>query len=526
MSQILLKISPVNTQQAPSFKTFLGPKYWPTWLGIALLAIVAFCPFKLRLFFGALLGRLLYLLAKERRYITATNISLCFPELSESAQRALVLDCFIENGRGLIDTAVGWIREPQQFQSLLRVINREYLEKALAEGKGVILLGAHYTTLDFSANLFSLQIPFGVTYRPHKNPLFDAFMLKGRLKNCNGVFDRYDLRGTIRHLKKNNIIWYAPDQDYGPDHSVYVPFFGQQAATIVAANRLAKISKAPVLLVRHHRVDANKPYEIEFFKFPDTYPGDDDITDTTYMNQQLEAAIRVHPAQYLWMHKRFKSQPEGKPGSPYIAIKTPRAKIQRSEFDEIIQKAKLIETQYGKNLTYAISDEVNLRVLPAKNSKLFGAEPIRLFDQNAKLLKQAGIQTLTVGTIFKIKNADIKAATYYKLPGVALKAIPLANLPLNKLAEFFVKLHDEGFVFRKIDCSKLFFENEIFHIENPEEVIHYPTSICYADRYANIKSLLNNFEISQQERKQFLVYYQQHSGLENVKEFTRLFLTF
>ena len=169
MSGNSLLTSTVQEQSIPALSNFLAPKYWPTWIGIGLFAGIAFLPFRLRLFCGSCLGLFLFTFAKERRYITETNIAIC------------------------------------------------------------------YTTLDFSANLFSLQIPFAVTYRPHKNALFDAFMLRGRLKNCNGVFDRYDIRGTIRHLKKNNIIWYAPDQDYGEDHAVYAPFFGRTAATITAA---------------------------------------------------------------------------------------------------------------------------------------------------------------------------------------------------------------------------------------------------------------------------------------------------
>src|SRR5690606_31870832 len=159
-------------------------------------------------------------------YITMINIARCFPELSAARQQALVKRCFIDNGIGLIETASGWVRPPAHFLDRLVMKGTEHLDAALAKGKGVLMLGAHYSTLDFGANLLSVHYPFAVTYRAHSNPLFDAFMLRGRLSNCNGVFDRRDIRGAFRHLRQGKILWYAPDQDYGPEQAVFVPFFG------------------------------------------------------------------------------------------------------------------------------------------------------------------------------------------------------------------------------------------------------------------------------------------------------------
>ncbi|HHX82477.1 MAG TPA: lipid A biosynthesis acyltransferase, partial [Pseudomonadaceae bacterium] len=194
------------TQAPPPNSAFLAPRYWPTWLGIGVMSLIAWLPFRLRMAAGGLLGRATWLLARERRYITEVNIRLCFPELDERERAELVYQSFIENGKGLIETASGWVRPARHFLSMVE--NRSYtvLAKALAEGRGVLLLGAHYSTLDFCANLLSLYHPFAVTYRAHKNPLFDAFMLRGRLRNCNGVFDRRDIRGAFRHLRDGNIL--------------------------------------------------------------------------------------------------------------------------------------------------------------------------------------------------------------------------------------------------------------------------------------------------------------------------------
>jgi KDO2-lipid IV(A) lauroyltransferase len=513
----------VSQQNIPELSAFLSPKYWPTWLGLGLLALITFLPGRLRLFCGSVIGRALYLIAKERRYIVATNIRLCFPELNQAEQDKLVKDCFMENGRGLVETLVGWFRNPKHFQHMLRFLNREVIDTALAKGKGVVLLGAHYTTLDFSANLVSLQIPFAVTYRPHKNALFDAFMLRGRLKNTNGVFDRFDIRGTIRHLKKNNIIWYAPDQDYGEDHAVYAPFFGHPAATITAANRLTRFNNSPILLVRHHRNDEAKKYEVEFYPFPEDYPGDDDVADATYMNQQLEKVIRLYPAQYMWTHKRFKTQTGGKPDSPYIAIRTPVKKASKEHFNTMLEGSKIIEEQHVRNLTRLLHNNALLRVFPLSSTRFFEKPPMQLFDSNARLLRLSGINSITIDNIFKIKGADFIAATYFPLDGEPLSKISRDELPLDELADFFANFHQQGFFFNEIKPAKIHYANNDFSVANPEDIKAFPTSICYADRFTNIQTLLNKLELAQNLRTRFIENYTTAAKLEDVPAFTQLF---
>ena len=175
------------TNKAPPYSDFLAPRYWPTWLGIGLLCLAALTGFRARMMLGSALGWLSWKLARERRYITSVNISICFPELDAKAQANLVKNSFLENGIGLVETACGWIRSPRQFISIGELRGAQALQDALNLGRGVVLFGGHYSTLDFWANILSQYFPFAVTYRAHKNPLFDAFMLRGRQQNCNGV---------------------------------------------------------------------------------------------------------------------------------------------------------------------------------------------------------------------------------------------------------------------------------------------------------------------------------------------------
>ncbi|MDG1851501.1 MAG: lipid A biosynthesis acyltransferase, partial [Gammaproteobacteria bacterium] len=176
-------------QTPPPLSNFLHIKFWPTWLGLGLLCIIVWMPFPVRLKTGEVLGLLTYWLGKERRYITEINIALCFPELNEQDKSQLVKNCFQENGIGLIETVTAWVRKKEDFKKHLTVTGLDKLQEAQARGQGILLIGGHYSTLDFGGFLLSMIHPFAATYRPNANPLFNAFMLRGRLASCTGIFD-------------------------------------------------------------------------------------------------------------------------------------------------------------------------------------------------------------------------------------------------------------------------------------------------------------------------------------------------
>lgn len=288
-----------------------APKYWPTWLGLGVLRVINFLPFKLQLKVGALLGTLLYHLAGSRRHVTRTNLALCFPELNDAARETMVKDVFINNGIGVVETAMAWWSDKESFQKISSLEGREHLEQALQQSKGVILLGAHYSTLDLGGLLFSLHFPLHTMYRPHNNLVMESILEKGRLRSVSSLIDRSDFRGVLRTLKRNEIVWYAPDQDFGPKHSVYAPFFGVECATVTATARLAKMSKAPILMLSHHRTAEGK-YVLRLHPPVTPFPLENDEASAARINAELEVGIRYEPAQYMWVHKRFKTHPKGK----------------------------------------------------------------------------------------------------------------------------------------------------------------------------------------------------------------------
>jgi len=306
-----------KSRKSDNLGDFLGPRYWPTWLGFGVIWLVARLPFALQIRLGRGLGWLSYALARERRRICRINIDLCFPELTAEQRRRLVRDTFISNGIGVLEVGMAWCRNPGDFRRRVTVSGLERLEAAAARGKGVLLVCAHFTTLEFCGSLLSLFHRMDVTYRPHKNALFETLMFRARQRLYGAVIDRGDVRQALRSLQQGHTMWYAPDQDYGAKHSVFVEFFGVPAATITATTRFASFNDSAVIFFSHHRLPDDSGYHLDFSAPLQDYPSGDEHADAARINAVIEAAVREHPEQYLWLHKRFKTQAGGKAASPY-----------------------------------------------------------------------------------------------------------------------------------------------------------------------------------------------------------------
>ncbi len=309
----MLKADQRRTALTP-LRQFAGPRYWPTWLGLGILWLIAHLPYSLQIRLGSAIGFLAYRFGKRRRAICEENISLCFPELDQRQRVQLIKDTFRANGIGVIEAALAWSRAPEDYRDCTTIEGLEHLEAAMAQGKGVLLIGGHYSTLELGGTLLTLFHPMNVTYRQHKNPLFEAVMTNSRAKHFSRVIEREDVRQAMRSLKDGETLWFAPDQDYGAHHSVFVPFFGVEAATITATSRFARMNNSPVLMFSHIRKTDDSGYELSIGPVLEGFPSGDDEADATRINQELEARIRRHPEQYLWLHRRFKTQ-RGKPSA-------------------------------------------------------------------------------------------------------------------------------------------------------------------------------------------------------------------
>ena len=290
-----------------------APAVWPTWILVGLAWLVAHLPVPWVFALGKAIGNLMYRVAKPRRIVTETNIEQCFPELSAPAQQQMVRGIFQQVCIGALELMIPWLNPSKDLAERFTISGIEHLQEAVAIGRGVILVGAHYAVMDAISAPLSECGDIDVMYRFNKNPVWEWLQVNGRKRYFDGVIEREDTRQTLRRLKQGRVIWYAADQDYGRKHSVFAPFFGVQAATIVATSRFARLNKSPVLLLRQSRDMENACWRLTFSPIIENFPSTDDEQDAQRMNALLEAEIRHHPEQYLWLHKRFKTRPEGEP---------------------------------------------------------------------------------------------------------------------------------------------------------------------------------------------------------------------
>ena len=304
-------LDPMSTLSDNADRGIYAPRYWPTHLALGLMWSLTRLPYSWQIGIGYALGKLLYHLTRYRKHIARVNLALCFPELTESERELLLKQHFTSLGIGLMEIAMAWWMPDNRLKSLVQIEGLENLYQALDNKKGVILLSGHFTTLEIGGRLLSLYTQFHVMYREHKNPVIESVMRGARVSNCGNVIDRRDLRGMLRALKQNHPIWYAPDQDHGIRHGIFVPFFGTPAATTTATARIAEKSGAAVVPFFQARLPRGRGYQLTLSPALENYPSGDMDADIRRVNTLFEQRIRENPSQYIWVHRRFKTRPAG-----------------------------------------------------------------------------------------------------------------------------------------------------------------------------------------------------------------------
>ena len=285
-------------------------KIWGTWLIVAPAWLAAHLPLRAVVACGRAVGWLGYYLAARRRHITETNMGLCFPQLNQAERRALARKTFQHVGVGALETAVTWLTR-RETAPRFTVDGIEHLQEAQALQRGVLLVGYHFTAPDISSQAISRLVDTDVMYRANRNPVWERLQVAGRKRYHDGVVERSDTRSVLRKLKAGHTIVYLADQDYGPKHSVFAPFFGVPAASITAPTRLARLNNSPVVFMETTRDWHTLTWHVTFSEPLADYPSDDEVADATRLNALVEAAVARHPDQYLWLHRRFKTRPDG-----------------------------------------------------------------------------------------------------------------------------------------------------------------------------------------------------------------------
>lgn len=300
----------------PLPRALLAPRHWPAWLGIGLAWLAARLPWPLARGLGVGLGALGYVFAGRRRRWAAANLALCLPDLDDAARRRLLRANFRSLGIGLLEFARAWWGPLGSLAARSTLVGVERIEASRAEGRGVILLSGHFHTLEICGRILTTRVPVAGLYRRHRDPVMEWAVRRGRLRYACAMFPREAMRPAVRHLKAGGVLWYAPDQDMLGREAVFAPFFGIPAQTITATHELARLTGARVFGFFHRRRADGSGYEIRIEGPLADFPGADAATDAARVNALIEAMVREAPAEYLWVHRRFKRRPAGE-AMPY-----------------------------------------------------------------------------------------------------------------------------------------------------------------------------------------------------------------
>jgi len=294
-----------GNERMPLYR-FLGPRYWAVWFGIGVVRLVNVLPLCAQLAVGRALGRVAWLFGRRDRRIADINIKLCLPELDARARRRLVRHHFESLACALFETGLVWWASNARLLRLIRFEGVEHLQAALAQGRGALILSAHFTPLEMGARALTLLGPMSTMYLTPSNDLIAELSRRGRARHTVQAISSDQIRDLLQNLKNNLPVWYAPDQRFTDKNSELVPLFGQPAASNVATTRLAKISRAPVLPYFPERRADNRGYLVRIYPPFENFPSDDAVADTRRFHELIEAQVRRHPEQYLWAYKRFR----------------------------------------------------------------------------------------------------------------------------------------------------------------------------------------------------------------------------
>jgi len=280
---------------------------------VVLLWLLHFLPSSILAVLGRGLGVLLYIFARRRRRIAAINLSWCFPELDEARRTQLAKSNFQALGRSILDRGILWWGSRDRILELVKVEGEEKIQALQREGRPVILLVPHFFGLDAGAMAMAMRFDVVTIYAPQRNEVIERVFFKGRRRFGNQLMlTRQDgARTTVKAMKSGRPFYYLPDLNYRRRDSIFVPFFGIQTATITGLSRLSKAAGAAVVPCVTRMLPGGQGYRVEVGDPWTKFPTEDIEADTKRMNVWIETIVRTMPEQYFWLHRRFKTRPEG-----------------------------------------------------------------------------------------------------------------------------------------------------------------------------------------------------------------------
>lgn len=293
--------------------SYRAPRYWPTWVGMGLLRLVCWLPHNAALATGRAFGQLAYRLGGSRIAVVRRNIELCFPDITPDEQADLTREHFKSLGMMLIEMGLGRWASDAHLASLTDMVGVEHLHNAIEKGQGVILLSAHFTTLEISGRVLALNSPpFDAVFRKNRSDFVTELQRTGRERAAHDTIEKRDIKKMVRSLRAGRPVWYAPDQSYNRKGAEVIEFFGVPAMQTTATSALARLGRATTIPFFPRRLP-NGRYEMRLLPPFENFPSDDPVADTKQYNAVLEEHIRLCPEQYFWIHRKFKDLPEGYP---------------------------------------------------------------------------------------------------------------------------------------------------------------------------------------------------------------------
>ena len=305
--------------KSPQFSwRFLLPRYWLLWIGVGLMYLISWLPYRVLMTVGAALGKLLFKALKSRQKIARRNLELCFPEKSVAEREALLWQNAEESGKAMFETVIGWWWPDWRVRRLAHIKGYEHIQQAVASGKGILLLAGHFLHLEAAGRVIGLTHPSVGFYRPNNNPLMDYLQYHGRSRSNKYMIGKRDVKGLIQALNQQEVCFYLPDQDYGRSRAEFVPFFAvSDTATTTGTLLFANAANCVVIPIYTYRLPDYQGYQIDILPAFEHFPSGDDRADVTRVNQWVEQAVLKNPEQYMWLHRRFKTRTDAEAPSLY-----------------------------------------------------------------------------------------------------------------------------------------------------------------------------------------------------------------
>jgi Kdo2-lipid IVA lauroyltransferase/acyltransferase len=280
--------------------------------GLSVLRALGYLPLSWLRALGAGLGALLLVVIPSRRRVVQTNLRVCFPHMSDVERDALTRETFTYFAQAWLDRSWLWHRNAACIKARVQLTGDV---AALSDDVPTVLFAPHFMGLDVGWTALTLNLPlhFTTIFTPQSNATVDAWVAQGRQRFGQvQLFRREDgVKPIVSALRQHALLYLLPDMNFGPSESIFVPFYGEQAATVPSLSRFAKLGRARVMPIITRMTESG--YEVVVHPAWTDFPTDNAEADTATMNQRLEAFINTMPAQYFWVHKRFKTRPAGAP---------------------------------------------------------------------------------------------------------------------------------------------------------------------------------------------------------------------